>query len=402
MTMTAVNYSALMREENASAENSWENIYDFDLDLPQNLLSILSASVFLPCDHYDIIAAYYLVPSALCRILPYLFLYGISGSGKSTLTKIPQYLHGVKSDSSSDTYAGIRNSLNARKYKNCHISNPDPSVPDVWFDTEVNTMMIWDDVDPRVFGEKPDLYRLFKFGYDRATDKIEVSSITTGQNEVFHCFCPKVLSSIHPLHTDPSFKELHRRMLVIPTQKIEEIPDDRRTELGIVGNNWIDNILDIDTIAWKGFNQTFDDYWDEARSREFLLLRKEVAKKVRGLSSLQRAICLDLITCGVACGIWKTISEATDRFIDYFEWLEGDKKIYGDALTQLIEQFIEQEEVNAKAVGTEVEFHSKIILSMVDAWTSQGMLLEKPRPKEVRAVLNELGYRQSLGIWKKT
>jgi hypothetical protein len=95
-------------------------------------------------------------------------------------------------------------------------------------------------------------------------------------------------------------------------------------------------------------------------------------------------------------------SVSGDGIIDYFEWLEGDKKTYGDALTQLIEQFIEQEEVNAKAVGTEVEFHSKVILSMVDAWTTQGMLLEKPRPKEVRAVLNELGYRQSLSIWKKT
>ena len=87
-------------------------------------------------------------------------------------------------------------------------------------ETEVNTIMVWDDVDPNVFIAKPDLYRLFKFGYDRSTDKIEVSSNDIGKNEVFHCFCPKVLSSIHPLHTDTRFKELHRRLLVIPTQKI--------------------------------------------------------------------------------------------------------------------------------------------------------------------------------------
>ncbi|MGF1542861.1 MAG: hypothetical protein ACFCU5_20865, partial [Pleurocapsa sp.] len=73
-----------MREENEAADNSWKTIYDFDLDLPQNLLSILSSCVYLPYDHYDLLATYYLVPSALCRILPYLFIHGVSGSGKSS------------------------------------------------------------------------------------------------------------------------------------------------------------------------------------------------------------------------------------------------------------------------------------------------------------------------------
>jgi hypothetical protein len=53
---------------------------------------------------YDIITAYFLLPSALCRVVPYLFLYGQSGSGKSTLAKMASYLHGIDINSSSDTF----------------------------------------------------------------------------------------------------------------------------------------------------------------------------------------------------------------------------------------------------------------------------------------------------------
>ncbi len=74
----SVNYSALMREQDSQADNSWELLYDFDESLADNLISILSRCVFLPHDFYDLVAVYYLVPSALCRVLPYLFVYGQS------------------------------------------------------------------------------------------------------------------------------------------------------------------------------------------------------------------------------------------------------------------------------------------------------------------------------------
>ena len=399
--MNIPNFSALMREENEAVDNSWKNIYDFDSDLPQNLLSILSSCVFLPYDHYDLLACYYLVPSALCRVLPYLFIHGVSGSGKSSITKIAQHLHDVKTESSSDTFVGIRNSIQGRKYRDVRIPSGIPSQPDIWYHTEVNTMLVWDDIDPNVFTEKPDLYRLFKFGYDRTTDKIEVSSREIGQNEVFHCFCPKILSSIHPLHTNQSFKELHRRLLVIPTKKLEELDSKRKLELGIMGNSWVDTILEPDTIAWSGFHEVFRKYWDEQRSREFLVLRKDLGRRVRGLTSVQRAICLDLIATGVITGIWDGISQATSKFIEYFKWLNSDQEKFGDTLSQLLKQFMEQEESNAKIGGVDLQIHSKVVLSLVAAWTNQGLFIEKPRPRDVRTVLAELGYRQKMGVWVK-
>jgi hypothetical protein len=98
-----------------SCVDTWRDIYDESLSLPDNLLSILKRTIFLPHDFYDIITVYFLLPSALCRVVPYLFLFGQSGSGKSTLAKIASYLHGVDINSSSDTFAGIRNSLNERR-----------------------------------------------------------------------------------------------------------------------------------------------------------------------------------------------------------------------------------------------------------------------------------------------
>jgi hypothetical protein len=42
--------------------------------------------------------------------------------------------------------------------------------------------MVWDDVDSSVFANSPDLYRLFKFGNNRSTDKIILSSKEIGEN----------------------------------------------------------------------------------------------------------------------------------------------------------------------------------------------------------------------------
>jgi hypothetical protein len=107
-------YSVLYKSEDG-VSNTWREIYDEESTLPVNLLCILQNAVFLPYDFYDIIAAYFLLPSALCNVVPYLFLHGQSGSGKSTLAKVAKHLHGVNFNSSSDTFAGIRNSLDKRR-----------------------------------------------------------------------------------------------------------------------------------------------------------------------------------------------------------------------------------------------------------------------------------------------
>jgi hypothetical protein len=100
--------------------------------------------------------------------------------------------------------------------------------------TEKNAFMVWDDIDPSVFTTRPDIYRLFKFGYDRSTDTISISSDKAGKNLKFRCFCPKIFSSVSPLHTDSNFPELKRRLLTIKTKRLEDFDSSDRERMGML------------------------------------------------------------------------------------------------------------------------------------------------------------------------
>jgi hypothetical protein len=77
---------------------------------------------------FMLITAYLLLPSALCRITPYLFLCGVSGSAKSTIGKLAASLYGVPINSSGDTFAAIRNSLDERKFKHIEVPASEGSI----------------------------------------------------------------------------------------------------------------------------------------------------------------------------------------------------------------------------------------------------------------------------------
>ena len=395
----AYDYSCLFDGENSHA-STWRDIYD-DLDsLPGNLLTILKKTIFLPHDFYDIIAAYFLLPSALCRIVPYLFLHGQSGSGKSTVAKIASYLHDVDINSSSDTFAGIRNSLNKRRQALIEIPSNDPKFPGMYKDVERNTCMVWDDIDSTVFSNSPDLYRLFKFGYDRSTDKIILSSEKTGENLEFRCFCPKVFSSISPLHLNDRFKELKRRMIVIPCKRVEDLSATRKAELGINQHTWQSGLIDISAYNWKGFNQVFEEFWDYDMAASFLTVRKELASSVRGLNSQQRAVSLDLLTTGIVSGIWDDENQAVASLKGYWQWFSGETKNSAE-FGGLVAQFIRTEEANARNGGITFEFYSSQLRSQIDIWIAKGWLLEKPRARDIKEALYDLGFKLQQGRWVK-
>jgi energy-coupling factor transporter ATP-binding protein EcfA2 len=392
-------YSRLFKGED-SCVDTWRDIYDESLSLPDNLLSILKQTVFLPYDFYDIIAAYCLLPSALCRVVPYLFLYGQSGSGKSTLAKVASYLHGVDINSSSDTFAGIRNSLNERREAQISIPSPDPKYPSVYKTVERNTCMVWDDVDSSVFTNNPDLYRLFKFGYDRSTDKIIVSSKEVGENLEFRCFCPKIFSSISPLHLNDRFKELRRRLIVIPCKRIEELSNDRLTAMGVIQDDWQNKLLDINTYNWNGFNEVFDEFWDYDTASIFALMRKSLSTSVKGLNSQQRAISLDLLATGLTCGIWNSDSEAINSLKAYWDWFKQETE-QNAGLRELLKQLIAQEGRNALNGDRPLEIYTPQLRGQIEIWVTQGWLYEKPRPKEVKEAMFDLGMRLQRGRWIK-
>lgn len=317
----AFDYSVLFKSGDEIA-NTWKEVYNDDLPLSINLLNILKQTVYLPYDFYDFIATYFLLPSALCSTIPYLFLYGQSGSGKSTVAKIASYLYDCSINSSSDTFAGIRNDLNSRRQAWVQVSyfDQDEGREKTYTKSvDRNICMVWDDVDSSVFINSPDLYRLFKFGTNKSTDKIILSSKEIGENLEFHCFCPKIFSSISPLHLDDRFRELRRRLIVIPCKRVEELSDERKLELNLTSDNWQNNLLDLDSLNWSGFSQELDNFWDLDMASAFVTTRKILSKTAKGLSSQQRAISLDLLACGIATGIWQDENVALERLKDYWQ-----------------------------------------------------------------------------------
>ena len=392
----AYDYTGLFESEDG-IEGTWKEFFDDDILLPQNLLNILKRTIFLPHDFYDIVAAYFMLPSALCSVVPYLFLYGQSGSGKSTVAKLASRLHGVTINSSSDTFAGIRNSLEQKRTTYVEIPSDNPSFPTLSKTVERNTCMVWDDVSANTFSSSPDLYNMFKFGYDKSTDKIIISSKETGVNLEFRCFCPKVFSSISPLHLDERFKELKRRLIVIPCKRVEELSEARRDELDIKPGDWQSKLLDMSAYNWTGLSKEFDDFWDYGLAESFVTLRKSLGKTVKELNSQQRTISLDLMACGIACGIWKNEQEAVDAMKVYWSWFK-DETEQNSSLTNLLKDYIVTE---AKNAGIKLEIYTAQIRSQVNTWVQQGWLYEPPRSPRVKEAMLDLGFRLQQGKWSK-
>ena len=392
-------YSQLFTGENALV-NTWQEVYDENLSLPENLLNILKRIVLLPQDFYDIIAVYYLLPSALCSTIPYLFLFGQSGSGKSVTAELAGHLHGVDINSSSDTFAGIRNDLDKRRYGWIEVPFGEEDKRTWNKNVEINTFMVWEDIDANTFINKPDIYRMFKFGYNRNTDKITISSKDIGQNLEFHCFCPKIFSSISPLHLDSRFQELKRRLIVIPFKRVEELSDERLAQLGVTRDNYSQSLIDFYAYNWKGFSQVFKEFWDLSMAGIFVNVRTELSKTVRGLTSQQRAISLDLMACGIATGIWNDETEAVGKLKAYWRWFKQETETNA-GLSQLLSEYIKTESKNADKAKTDLMISSVRLRSQVDMWVAQAWLYERPKAKSINEIMLDLGMRLQKGIWRK-
>jgi hypothetical protein len=258
--------------------------------------------------------------------------------------------------------------------------------------------MVWDDVDSSVFANSPDLYRLFKFGSNRATDKIILSSKEIGENLEFHCFCPKIFSSISPLHLDDRFRELRRRLIVIPCRRVEELADERKSELNIEDGSWQSNLLDLDTWDWKGFNTVFDDFWDIDLASAFVTIRRVLSQTAKGLSSQQRSISLDLLACGITSGVWTDEEVALDRIKTYWKWYKAETE-KNTGLGSLLKQYISQETKNAKNGNRDLAIYTSQLRSQIQLWVDQGWLYEKPKPTAVKEMMLDAGLRHDQGKW---
>lgn len=202
------------------------------------------------------------------------------------------------------------------------------------------------------------------------------------------------------MHLDDRFKELKRRLIVIPCRRVEELTTERKAELGIDDGSWQSQLLDLTSYDWKGFSQVFDEFWDIDMAEALITTRKILSKTVRGLSSQQRAISLDLLATGITSGIWSDEISAIEAIKGYWDWFKKETE-QNAGLGTLLKQFIQQETRNAKTCGKSLEIYSAQLRTQVDNWVTMGWLYEAPKAKDVKEVMLDLGMRLQQGKWVK-
>jgi hypothetical protein len=375
--------------------DDWHELYDFNKSYPDNIYEIVSTGFIVDESLYPVIVSYLLSPSALCRRLPLLALYGLKGTGKSTLGKWANVIHfGARWTKSTfspdDTFAAIRNALSSRKYIG---------------GIERNTMMVWDDISTDVLLRNPSLYQLLKIGYDKSTDTIKIAS-PNGENIDFHVFSPKIISSVSPWFLDPRLTEIQRRVIAIKTKKIDSLTFD---------------LLNPEDFFWAEFELQLSEYWqDVSRCAEFINNRKVITRrnsKVRKLfthDSSRWAISHDLIAVMSTLFHSELVQSVGEfnRFWDYFdkEFGEGESSLLSllrdwiDAQQQTVRIQIQQLKDSGyeppKELLDALTIKPKMLKGQLADWDRDGRLDMRPNTETVLDAMGQLGYKLTKRGWE--
>ncbi|HEY9658535.1 MAG TPA: hypothetical protein V6C65_08805, partial [Allocoleopsis sp.] len=179
----------------------WERYWNKELSLYENILNLCSQCVALPRQDLQLPIAviYMLIPSKWAKVLPILFSWGDRGTGKTTFASLASNLHGQHQlFSSADTFASLRNALDQMRWMDEYKE----------FEKE-GAILCWDNVSRETFLRDEKIYQMMLFGYNRTSERILLAQ-PDGTNREYRVFCPKIISSVQPLHTYFEFEELRR------------------------------------------------------------------------------------------------------------------------------------------------------------------------------------------------
>ncbi len=324
-------------------------------------------------DYYQIATAYLMISQKWSKVVPILFSYGLPGSGKSTLSLIAAYLHNQEyTFSSSDTFPSIRNTLDFMR----------------WLDDDKQyerdgAILCWDNLGADTLRRDPRLYQLLLFGYNRNTDKVMIAN-TDGTNKVFHVFCPKIISSVEPLHLDPEFSELQRRLLLLHHKKIDGIE-----------NIAIDSINDYD---FSGFPGLFFDFWHNRNNcLSYVAFRNSASRRKWKISESQKTISTDLAAVHALIYGFTDASKSIELIENYWSKLmQQETQSVIEILMEewLVTRFKELEVMHINYLPlAELEIHLDTLEK-----SKQITFQEK---KDAHKVIRKLGYKRTKYGWCK-
>ena len=391
----------------ANELDSWESLWDIEASLYENTLNLVSKSVFLPEPNLlnPLVSIYMLLPTKWIRIAGIMLSYGDQGSGKSTIASLANFMHGFKTTfSPADTFASVRNALDGMR----------------WIDPIDKTMekegglLCWDNISIETLKREPKIYQLLLYGYNRLTDKTSIAGVN-GVNKDYYVFCPKIVSSIEPIHLYHSFQELRRRLIVVPHKPWEKfLPEERKHYKGI---DLANDKIDLDSVSWGGIEKKYYQFWNnEDVCKHFVEWRALLTKRGKkgfkvpeSINSSRWTIIVDLIAAGLTLGVWNDIQFAVDYFEKY--WKYSDLYIYGEfsATLEHLRIFIQEEvgilrELNDQLAKNGVKtqpvvISAKKLKDKIAALQSQGCLDITPGTKEIQTLMWELGFKLTTKGW---
>lgn len=366
--MEYIDPSALM-----SAElNDWFEHWDMQLPLGANLTALIGKLILLPdaAIQTPILACYLAANTKWMKETPILFSYGRSGTGKSTAALLASKLHALQLLGSSSTYASMRNMIVEGKF-------PDPENEDREND---GAMLLFDNVNLSTFDDE-DKKQILLSSYKRGSDRLAHAGKQGGGNMYFSCFTQIMMSSVHAIHSNPSYEEISRRLLIIFHEKVSEHNGE---------------LLEIEDINWDKFFETaYFTHWNNQEHIAAYLKAWKAAKShiypADCWNPARRSLVRYLLATGVCTGIWPTVKDAIAGFTAYWQYYDSKVKASSTDLSQYLKEW-----TTDRPYLTHPE-----LVTQLDKWVNENRLLAKPRPHELGATMNVLGYVKTKDLWSK-
>jgi hypothetical protein len=355
--------------------------WDTSLAYPQNWKNLLSNFLWLPDGHiqFPVLAAIGLIPSVMAsRNLPIVFPVGNPGTGKSRILELLSYVHKVDIMLANSTYASIRNKITIRKYGSKGGKG-----------REQNTVLLFDNVLEETLDDD-NLYNMFLGAYDRKTSNISIASTGEDGDYNFDVFGLTVISSVIDLNRLAKYSELQRRMLPIYTANAPSIEIASQIE-------------QTDDYDFTALHTGFTALWnDETMCKHYCEVRQKVRKALKHdarFTIKQHPLILEIITTGVTCQIWDSVTSAVNNLYEQLQLAvshvrESPLEI---AIAEILANHAKTYYGGSKSEKISTSEVAEILNQQV-----RNRLIESREvsPKEITRIMASHGYKLKNGNWK--
>lgn len=338
--------------------------YSSDESVGTNTTNILKKVALGLTDwEYRFLAAYSLLPSLFCKVLPIVEIYGEAGTGKSQLLIAMSKISSNGIISGQSTGASLKNYINVIRWADPETKN-----------TEKNCLLLIDNLNEDCF-KKEEYLSSFLNGYNRSTDRTFISN-GKGQNIEFKTFCGKAYTTIWERNST----ELHRRTVTIKTHKVNDLSGS----------------VDPDDIDWQDIKTAVLHFWGNSDNwYEFAITHKLYGKTTKPKHSKEYWVLLrDVLVTGVCTGVWDSLESA---IAETTQWLENALKTRQSLLDTVILQALEgilgipKDDWEEMSKKYKIHIAPRNLKDAIEQSVIDG-LIERPKLPQIQQILAKFGF----------